>query len=79
MLLILTIPYFLGLLFFGLLGIFAIYRLMRFGRRTAGNWAILLFFSLGTIIVITITLFLFSTIEWSASETLIPGNFLPNL
>lgn len=75
----LIIPYFLGLLIFTLLSIFAVYRLVRFGRRTAGNWAILLFFSIGTAVVIIMTLFLFSTINWSDPQPLIPGDFMPNL
>ncbi len=70
----LLVPYMLGILTFAVLGAFGLYRLFKLGAPTAGSWLMVLAFCLGTVAVISTSLWQLKVLDWSAAGVQVSDN-----
>jgi hypothetical protein len=72
---LLLLPYLVFIIIFALLGAFALYRLIRFGTPSGGSWLMIVIFALGTILVISLTLWQLNSTDWT---NIVPVNLTPS-
>lgn len=74
----LLVPYLVGLLVFGVIGTYALYKLLRFGAPSAGSWLMTSVFAIGTVAVVATSLWQLAGIDWTVISLSVSDNPVAN-
>lgn len=74
----LLVPYLVGLLAFGVIGTYALYKLLRSGAPSAGSWLMTSAFAIGTLAVVATSLWQLTAIDWASISVSVSGNPVAN-
>ncbi|MCX6792576.1 MAG: hypothetical protein NTY12_00970 [Candidatus Falkowbacteria bacterium] len=65
--------YFVFLFIWAILSLIGFYHLLRFGGRMFGSFFVGLLYIVGTLVILYVSYFYFSTIDWQAQATIFQG------